>query len=468
MPYLRPLLRLATLALSFPVKAAARLTSEGILFLLLALVCGIISLGSSSWSNIPLLMSLVLFSLWILTMWQGERSLRGLQLRRNHVERMFANDNITVALSLVNESAWPCAGLVISEALENEDGSPVAGIPAVAEKIDKGEKSDKPEKPEKEKKETPRQAPPRAPVASGGTFVTLVAGKGAERVKYALTMRRRGIYRFAETTLHTEAPLGFFRSTATRKTPGRLIVYPRLGEIDAGFFKELDLALDHIRRTRPSRAEEDFRGMREYRQGDNPRWIHWRSSARSQKMLVKEFEEPQARRVILLLDTNLQRVGAQRFAAFENAIAFAGTVARDLARRGCEVECVALQPQNRTARMTISRERRNLDSLLEMLAGLKRDDRRTLAHLADHIGRRNLHRAYVIVLGLGSLRGKTALNWLSTGDNAVRTIDARSDEFRRIFHRTTGSMRDEDDDMLLGLDEEETEEAAAPAAVAGE
>jgi len=457
MPYLRPFFRVVARILSYPIKAAARVTTEGVLFLLLALVCGVISLSSSPWSNIPLLMCLVLLSLWILAMWQGERSLRGLQLRRNHVERMFANDNITVGLSLANDSAWPCAGLVISEAIENEDGSPVAGIPVASEKTDK---AGKPEK----KESAPRAAPPRPPVASAGTFVTLVAGKGAERVKYTLTMRRRGIYRFGDTTLQTEAPLGFFRSSATRATPGKLIVYPRMGEIDAGFFKELDLALDHIRRSRPSRAEEDFRGMREYRQGDNPRWIHWKSSARNQKMLVKEFEEPQARRVLLLLDTNLQRVGAQRFVAFESAISFAGTVARDLARRGCEVECVALQPQNRVARMTISRERRNLDGLLEMLAGLKRDDRRTLAHLADHVGRRNLHRAYVIVLGLGSLRGKTALSWLGTGDNAVRMIDARSDEFRRIFHRTTGSARDEDDDMLLGLDEEEVEETV-PVAV---
>ena len=37
------------------------------------------------------MMGLVLVSLWLLAMWQGERSLRGLQLRRNHVERMFAN-----------------------------------------------------------------------------------------------------------------------------------------------------------------------------------------------------------------------------------------------------------------------------------------------------------------------------------------------------------------------------------------
>ncbi|HEY3323834.1 MAG TPA: DUF58 domain-containing protein [Planctomycetota bacterium] len=442
MPIFRRLGRLALRGLSLPLQMTARMTTQSALFLGLALTCGVLSLASSPWSNIPLLMCLVLLSLWVLAFWHGSRALRGLQVRRNYLERTFANETVPVTLNFSNESPWPCSGLAISEPIENDDPTPAPD----------------------------ERSKPRMLAAVGGTFVTLVAGQGHARATYGLRMRRRGVYRFGETVVRTEAPLGLFRSSVSRLAPGRLVVYPRLGEVDSSFFKELDLALDHIRRFRPSRAEEDFRGLREYRKGDNPKWIHWRSSARVQKLLVKEFEEPQARRVLLLMDTNLQRIGAQRFAAFETAISFAGTLVRDLARRGCEIECVGLQPPDRVARALISRDRRNLDSLLELLASFKRDDRRTLAHLVEHVRRRSLHRVFVLVLGMGSLRARVELDWLNTGDNAIRIIDIRGDEFRRIFHRAPSTAKDTiaDDDLLISLGDEEGSSDELAAVPAGE
>ena len=426
---------------------------EGWLFIGLVLLCGLFSIGSHSWSNIPLLMCLVLFSLWLLALLSGSRSLEGLSFRRSHAERIFANEPVTVALYLANTSRLPAAGLVITEKLELEQvaaGAP--GLPA-AELA----------QPDKSARPAPRLA------AQGASFVTAVSGRGEERARYSLLVRRRGIYRFTETALETAFPLGFFNTTATRYLPGRLIVYPRLGEIEGLFLRELEVAFRYMRQSRPSRAEEDYRGLREYRAGDSPRWIHWRSSARLQKLLVKEFEEPQAKRVLLLLDSNLQRLGPQRYATYEWAVSFAGTLARDLARRGYEVECAALQPPDRLARVVISRERRNLDALLEMLAGLRRDDTRTLADMAAALERRSLHHVYVLVVGLGSLRLKPALGWLHTMDNVVRVFNARGEEFRRIFRLPrAGSARDQftEDELLLGAGDEEEipEDAAQPVA----
>lgn len=427
--------------LAWPLRTLARLRLEGFIWLMLALVCGFFSIGSHSWSNIPLLMALILVSLWLLALWQGTRSLRGLRVKRTHVERIFANESLTVTLSLSNAAAWPAAGLVITEQVETDEPPPPPGAPEAAR----------------------APAAPRLPAAHGGAFVTVVPGRGQERVRYNLLLRRRGIYRFADTAIETVFPLGFFHSAAVRRAPTRLVVYPRLGELDAAFFRELEVSLEFLRRTRPSRAEEDFRGLREYRDGDNPKWIHWRTSARLDKTLVKEFEEPQAKRVLLIVDTNLQRLAAQRFAAFEQALSFAGTVVRDLARRGCEVECLGLQPPERLVRTAVSRERRNLDALLEMLAGFRRDDRHTLADLRDCLWRRSLHRAYVLVLGLGSLRFRASLAWLQTGDNVLKILDVRSEEFRRIFRRhEPGAPRDEaDEELLLSLGDEEGDDEDA-------
>jgi uncharacterized protein (DUF58 family) len=432
--------------LLWPIQTLSRVTPDGGLFLALSVVCGVASIGSHDWSNIPLLFSLVLFSLWFMALWHGTRALKRIQFRRFCAERLFANEPLHVSVLLTNTSRLPTAGLTILEELEPEPGPEAdsVGAPTAGRQASRG-------------------APARA-----GTFVTMVAGKEQQRAAYTIMVRRRGIYRFSDTTLETVFPLGFFHTAATRKCANRVVVYPRLGEVDTTFFQELEHSLQFIRRARPSRAEEDFRSLREYREGDNPKWIHWRSTARMQRMLIKEFEEPQAKRVVLLLDTNLQRLGAQRFASFELMLSFAGTVARELLRRGCEVQCVALQPKGKIVRTLVSRERRNLDALLEMLAGIRRDDTRTLGDLREYISRTTLRHAYVLVLGLGSLRTKTNFTWLHGADNAVKVFDARGDEFRQIFRRAGASgSRDEisDEDILLGLgDEDATEEELAATA----
>ena len=437
----------------WPIQTLSRVTPDGGLFLALSVVCGVASIGSHDWSNIPLLFSLVLFSLWFMALWHGTRALKRIQFRRFCAERMFANEPLNVTVLLTNTSRLPTAGLTILEELEPEPG------------------------PETEAETSSSTAASRQPAARGaptraGTFVTMVAGKEQQRAAYTMMVRRRGIYRFSDTVLETVFPLGFFHTAAARKCAGRLVVYPRLGEVDTTFFQELEHSLQFIRRAKPSRAEEDFRSLREYREGDNPKWIHWRSTARTQRMLIKEFEEPQAKRVVLLLDTNLQRLGAQRFASFELMLSFAGTVARELLRRGCEVQCAALQPRGKIVRTIVSRERRNLDALLEMLAGMRRDDSRTLGDLREYISRSTLRHAYVLVLGLGSLRTKTNFTWLHGADNAVKVFDARGDEFRQIFRRSGASgARDEfsDEDILLGLGDEDggEEDVAASASGAG-
>ncbi len=431
--------RIALRILTAPLNAFSRMTSDGAVFLLLTVVCGLLSIGQNDWSNIPLLMCLVLVAMLLLALWQGTRALRGIHYRRSHVERVFANEPLTVTVHLHNTSRLPCAGIVVSDRLETER-------PA---------RSDAPAS---ESARTAANALTGVVVASGGTFVTSISGRSHETVKYGLTVRRRGVYRFGQTRLETVFPLGLFNTLSQRNAPGKLVVYPRMGDVDSSFFEELELALQHMRMYRPSRAEEDFRGLREYRHGDNPKWIHWRSTARTQRVLIKEFEEPQARRVLLLLDTNLQRLGTQRLATFEMVISFAATLARDLARRGYELDCLALQPGNKHERVVISRERRNLDALLEMLAGLRRDDTRTLDAMRDIVGRRALHHVYVLAVGLGSLRAKAGLNWLHNRENVVRIFDARGDEFRRAFKPPgSGTARDQfdEEDMLLEMGEED-------------
>ena len=433
---------------SWPFRTLMRMTPDGFLFAALAVMCGALSLGSNSWSNIPLLIALVLIALWVLSLWHGSRALKAITFRRRNAEHVFSGELLTVTVQLINASPLPVAGLFVVEDVTRENINstlPTGGTggPNAAALL---------------------RRPAAVVVAHGSAFVMTLGGKESNRASYTLSLRKRGLYSFAESRIETVYPLGFFRSVTARRAQGRVIVYPRLGEVNPSLFEDIERSLESMRRARPSRSEEEFRGLREYRKEDNPRWIHWRGSARAGELLVREFEEPLSKRVLLLLDTNLKGMGPQRFAAFENGISFAATAVREFARRGIEIECVALQPEGRVARVTVSRARRNLDSLLEMLALLRRDDSRTLEAACDLVPRRTLHGAFVLVVGLGSMRSGNALKWLRAGDNAVRILDARGDEFARIFRRNIGVTpgdRAADEDMLMSLGDDELESLEA-------
>ena len=51
----------------------------------------------------------------------------------------------------------------------------------------------------------------------------------------------------------------------------------------------------------------EFQGCRDYREGDNPRHIHWRSSARRGDLVVREFQDEYLSRTALIVDTCLRR-----------------------------------------------------------------------------------------------------------------------------------------------------------------
>ena len=428
--------RTALDALLWPFRTLLKMTPDGLLFAALAVMCGMLSMGSNSWSNIPLLIALILVALWFLSLWRGSRALKAIALRRRSAEHVFSGEPLTVTVQMTNASAMPVAGLFIVEDVTQETVVSALG--------------------------GAQRRPLSVIAAHGSAFVMALAGRESSRATYTLSLRKRGLYQFAESRIETVYPLGFFRSVSARSLPGHVIVYPRLGEVNASLFEDIERSLEAMRRARPSRSEEEFRGLREYRKEDNPRWIHWRGSARAGELLVREFEEPLSKRVLLLLDTNLRGMGPRRFAAFENAISFTATAVREFARRGIEVECVALQPDGHIARVTVSRARRNLDALLELLALLRRDDSRSLDALVDAVPRRSLHGAFVLVAGLGSLRSDNALRWLRAGDNAVRILDARGDEFARVFRRNAGGTaidRAADEDMLMSLGDDEIESA---------
>lgn len=102
---------------------------------------------------------------------------------------------------------------------------------------------------------------------------------------------RRGIYPLGTLTVSTSFPFGLFFKERDVELPGELIIWPRhdlpvpAGSPGAGRARVRGQALAG----QPG-ARGDYRGLRPYRPGDDPKDIHWRTSARLQTPVVREYE----------------------------------------------------------------------------------------------------------------------------------------------------------------------------------
>ena len=113
------------------------------------------------------------------------------------------------------------------------------------------------------------------------------AGKSVD-FTYTATCYRRGRYPRATVVLESGAPMGLFVRRRLFDVPFNLTVYPAYYEID-GFSGASEAAEGYGDMVTPT-AAADFHGSREYQFGDPLKHIHWRSTARLGRFVVKQFE----------------------------------------------------------------------------------------------------------------------------------------------------------------------------------
>ncbi len=105
-------------------------------------------------------------------------------------------------------------------------------------------------------------------------------------VKLAVQATRRGRVRMGRITIATRYPIGLFRAWSCFESDAEVLVYP-----SSGGDREIPTHVPEQSTTGGPRARgaDDFAGLRNYVLGDSSRRVHWKSAAREQDMMVKQF-----------------------------------------------------------------------------------------------------------------------------------------------------------------------------------
>jgi len=156
------------------------------------------------------------------------------------------------------------------------------------------------------------------------TLPSLGAGKSHEELFVVPTERRGVIQVGPATTVHGD-PLGLVRRTMEWTEQTELFVHPMttsLEPLGAGLLRDLEGQVT------PDLSMSDlaFHALREYQPGDDRRYIHWRSSAKHDRLLVRQFLDTRRSHLAVVVDTTPE-VYTGEDAAVELAISCAASLA---------------------------------------------------------------------------------------------------------------------------------------------
>ncbi len=165
-----------------------------------------------------------------------------------------------------------------------------------------------------------------------------VEPRGRREVTYIVRSDVRGRYSLGPLSIRLTDPFGMCELQRSFSSRDTLVVTPPVVRLPAVALAGEWTGSGESRSRSLASAGEDDAGVREYRQGDDLRRVHWRSTARLDKVMVRREEQPWQARATLLLDTRSSaHAGEGPASSFEWAVAAAASIGVHLVRTGYHV-----------------------------------------------------------------------------------------------------------------------------------
>jgi uncharacterized protein (DUF58 family) len=171
-------------------------------------------------------------------------------------------------------------------------------------------------------------------------FVSHVEARDEALAQAEVVPQRRGVVSLGPVQVWSKFPFGLARKSVTFALPHTMIVQPADLPLRPGAVSRLTARAPYgVGGERSAGMGEEFFSLREYAQGDNPRLIAWKRSARTGTLIVRQQAAPAPTRLWVVLRFAPGREG--RPGDDERAIALAAAVLREAASQQVAVGLAA-------------------------------------------------------------------------------------------------------------------------------
>jgi len=264
-----------------PTRPRTRLTGAGWVFCGLA---AILTLGAIR-VQVPLLYLLVggMFGCLLASVLLGRRMVRYIDLQREAPSRVWQNQTVHVGYYLRNTRRGACLGLTLCE-----------------------------------------QVGPAVRSARG--YLACLGSRQAARAGGRFRASHRGQLVLGEVEVSSDFPFALTRSRRRIDRPLELLVWPSRGHLKRPLLHRGAVEVSTSAPSPVGGGSDDFFGLRDYRGGDNPRWIHWRRSAGRNVPVMREMSRPVPELLYVLLDTRADPADLSGLQRLERMIRFTATL----------------------------------------------------------------------------------------------------------------------------------------------
>ena len=147
----------------------------------------------------------------------------------------------------------------------------------------------------------------------------------------------RGIVTVGPVLAVQRDPVGLLQRERSLSTPQHIHIHPRtvrLGTVLHGVLRDIEGAVTQDL----SSSDVAFHALREYVPGDDRRNVHWRTTARTGRLMVRQFEETRRSSLLVLLSTRQDDYAGEE--DFETAVSIPCSLAMDAIQDGREVRFI--------------------------------------------------------------------------------------------------------------------------------
>ncbi|MFZ2603758.1 MAG: DUF58 domain-containing protein [Candidatus Omnitrophota bacterium] len=199
-------------------------------------------------------------------------------------------------------------------------------------------------------------------------FISYLGLKSSCEIKYDYLCFKRGDYKMGPFVVYFFDPLNLFFFKRIYHVYSGVVVYPQIFKIEK--FPALTRSIlpwFGIETARSSGDEDEFYGVREYKDGESVKNIHWISSARKNKLIVKQFQLQSFFGATIIFNLEKEKnLGEGKESVAEYIIKIAASVAHYLTGRGVSIELLAHIGE--MVHLPFNKGQEHLENILRVLA----------------------------------------------------------------------------------------------------
>ena len=238
----------------------------------------------------------------------------------------------------------------------------------------------------------------------GENFIsTRIGPRAIVKFSYVLEPKVRGEYPLGPISVTIKDRLGF--NSIDRIIPDSvsdILIYPPYEDIKRieilGSKRSLQLNYG-LQRSKQKGLGSEFYGMRKYVFGDQFRLIDWKASARSQQLIVKEFESERDITMMILVDSsNSMAGGAIENTKFEYAIRACMLLTKVALTRRDNVGVFTFSDRKNFKFLKPGKGEDHFYQVLDFVARIKPQGKNKMVEAIDHFNRRFQKRSLIFII----------------------------------------------------------------------